>query len=218
MPISDPNTATGKGTDTAPGTDYAVRLDAFLREHRADSVAQIFHAVRRLPYHSDGQRSPDAVMATGRGACTAKHILLRDLLRRRGEMAAVDIVGGDFAAGLPVSAGMPPILEAMIRNAGIADFHCYVVWRGPEGEVKLDATWHDALITHGFAVNHGWAGVGDTRLAIAPLGVKARDEDVLASKERLLAALTPDQAANRRAFLRHLSDWMARIPNPGEGI
>jgi len=51
---------------------YPVRMAAFLARHGATDVPDIFHAVRNLPYHSSGERSPDAVMATGRGACTAK--------------------------------------------------------------------------------------------------------------------------------------------------
>ncbi len=190
---------------------YDQALDAFIASHGIGDVPGIYHAVRKLAYFSSGERSSEAVMRSGRGACTAKHILLRDLLRRHGENAEVELVAGDFAAGLPLAPTMPLPLCEMIRAAGVPDFHCYVVWQGPDHEVRLDATWPDALAHHGFPVNAGWAGRGDTRLAISPDGAPLRAEDVITAKARLLAGLTADQAAKRRLFLQLLSDWIATL-------
>ena len=106
---------------------------------------------------------------------------------------------------------MPAPLREMIRAAGVADFHCYVVWQNTGHEVRLDATWPDALAGHGFPVNAGWDGVGDTVLAIRPNGITAREEDVIAAKARLLSGLTADQAGERRLFLKLLSDWIATV-------
>ena len=191
--------------------DYDQALDAFAARHGARDVPGIYHAVRKLGYFSSGDRSPDAVMRTGRGACTAKHILLRDLLRRRGQVAEVVLAEGDFAAGIPEAASMPVPLRDMIRAKGIADFHCYVVWQSAGQPVLLDATWPDALAAQGFAVNTGWGGVGDTALAISPSGIKISEEDVIAAKARLLLGLTDRDAENRRAFLKLLSDWIVTV-------
>ena len=150
-------------------------------------------------------------MRSGRGACTAKHILLRDLLRRQGEVAEVVLAEGDFAAGIPEDASMPGPLCDMIRAKGIADFHCYVVWQSAGQPVQLDATWPDALAAHGFPVNAAWGGVGDTVLAIRPTGVSIREEDVITAKARLLAGLTARDAEKRREFLKLLSDWIVTV-------
>ena len=190
---------------------YDLALDAFIASHSASDVPAIYHAVRKLAYFSNGERSPEAVMRTGRGACTAKHILLRDLLRRRGEMAEVVLVSGDFADGIPQAASMPAPLSAMIRDAGVADFHCYVVWQNAEQAVRLDATWPDVLAPYGFPVNIGWMGFGDTVLAISPNGAMQRAEDVIDAKAQLLLGLSVDQAAKRLRFLKLLSDWIASI-------
>ena len=200
-------------SETVPAHNlaYDLALDAFIASHGAGDVPGIYHAVRKLPYFSSGERSAEAVMRSGRGACTAKHILLRDLLRRHGARAEVELVAGDFAAGLPQVASMPLPLREMIRAAGVPDFHCYVVWQGPAHEVRLDATWPDALIRYGFAVNAGWAGSGDTRLALKPGGFTERAEDVIGAKARLLAGLTAHQAGKRRLFLKLLSDWIATL-------
>ena len=192
-------------------TAYELALDEFMAIQVVRDVPGIYHAVRKLAYFSSGERSAAAVMRTGRGACTAKHILLRDLLRRQGARAEVELVQGDFAAGLPQVASMSLPLREMIRAAGVPDFHCYVVWQGPEHEVRLDATWPDALVSCGFPVNAGWAGSGDTKLAITPDGITERAEDVIGAKARLLASLTAEQADKRRQFLTLLSNWIATI-------
>ena len=192
-------------------TAYDLALDAFIASHGSQDVPGIYHAVRKLGYFSSGERSAEAVMLTGRGACTAKHILLRDLLRRHGEVAEVELAEGDFAAGMPKAASMPGPLREMIRAAGIADFHCYVVWQNAGHAVRLDATWPDALAVHGFPVNAGWAGTGDTRLAITPDGIAQRAEDVITAKAQLLSGLSADQADKRRQFLKLLSDWIATV-------
>jgi hypothetical protein len=194
---------------------YEERLDAFLRERcsRAGKpdVVTTFHAVRKLAYFSSADRTPQAVLASGRGACTAKHLLLRDLLRRQGEVADVELIEGDFAASMPVVDTMPEALRRWVVSGGIPDFHCYVVWQGPDSEHRLDATWPDHLAPFGFPVNADWDGGGDTQLAIKPALVKVRVEDVVARKERLLAALSRDDLANRRTFLDLLSAWLAEI-------
>ena len=192
-------------------TPYDLALDAFIAGHGAQGVPDMYHAVRKLAYFSSADRSPEAVMREGRGACTAKHILLRDLLRRHGEVAEVELVEGDFAAGLPQVASMPAPLLGMIRDAGISDSHCYVVWQNAGHDVRLDATWPDALARHGFPVNAGWTGSGDTILAITPSGITRRAEDVITAKVQLLSVLTTEQADKRRLFLRLLSDWIATI-------
>lgn len=191
---------------------YPGDLDAFLARHAGGaappSVPAIYHAVRNLSYASDGNRDPAIVLKTGRGACTGKHILLRDLLRRVGCGAEVEFAAGDFAAGMPVVASMPPALADWVRSGGIRDFHCYVVWDDGGREVTLDATWPDSLAPLGFPVNAGWDGAGDTRIALTPDGHKSRAEDVIEHKARLVATLSEQQRKDRRSFLELLTKWM----------
>ena len=196
--------------------DYARALDAFIERHSASSqkssVVALFHAVRNIPYFSSGDRTPEAVLRDNRGACTAKHILLRDLLRRIGESADVEIIEGDFAASMPPVSTMPEALRSWISSGGITDYHCYVVWRGPEREQILDATWPDSLAAYRFSVNADWDGAGDTALAIIPTFVKSRVEDVVPRKEKLLQSLTREETHNRKLFLALLSEWLATLP------
>ncbi|WP_119390028.1 transglutaminase domain-containing protein [Taklimakanibacter lacteus] len=191
---------------------YPQQLDAFLARHAGGlslpSVPAIYHAVRNLIYASDGNRDPAIVLKTGRGACTGKHILLRDLLRRVGWHADVEFAAGDFARGMPAVASMPEALARWVRAGGIRDFHCYVVWHDGMREKKLDATWPDALAPLGFPVNAAWDGSGDTLIALTPDGHISRAEDVIEHKAKLVATLSEQQRKDRRSFLELLTKWM----------
>lgn len=200
-----------RGQSGPAPADYAGKLERFLTDslgRTRPSVPAVYHAVRNLTYASDGNRDPARVIDEKRGACTGKHLLLRDLLRQIGEQAEVELVAGDFAAAMPQVESMPEALKAWIATGGIRDFHCYVVWFDGVREVKLDATWPDMLKPIGFPVNDDWNGNGDTQIALTPDGIVVRDENVVARKEELLAALTDTQRRDRREFLELLTKWM----------
>jgi hypothetical protein len=194
-------------------SSYDRELGAFLNRMgeggRSPGAVRIYHTVRNIPYASRGSRQPAEVLQANEGSCSGKHLLLRDLLRRAGEVAEIETVEGDFAAGMPEVDGMPPRLRAWVRDGGIRDFHQYVVWTGPAGESKLDATWPDSLARHGFPTNSDWNGSGDTEIALAPTRVVGRTEDLIPFKEKLLASLSPTETADRLAFLSLLTDWLA---------
>ena len=206
MPISD---------RMAAEADYPAELDRFLVENvpaRGQAgVLQAYGAVRQLPYFSGPDRTPLAALQSGRGACTAKHIILRDLLQRIGMRAEVEIVEGDFAAAIPLHGSQPADLQDMIRQRGVTDFHCRVRLMRPEGDLRLDATWSDDLAAYGFAVNRTWTGAGDTLQAIPDVVVRSSDEDVLGAKARLLAGWGEEAKRKRLEFLRLLSGWIAQI-------
>jgi hypothetical protein len=202
-------------SDTLTQPGYAEALQAFVARHiparGAGGVVQAYAAVQQMPYFSGPDRTPLAALRDGRGACTAKHIILRDALRAIGQRADVEVVKGDFAAAIPVHASQDMALAQMIGQGGVTDFHCRVVLHGPEGDRRLDATWPVALASYGFAINRGWTGQGDTIQAIPGATVSATPEDVLATKAQLLAGLDPAMIARRLEFLRLLSAWMAGL-------
>ena len=193
----------------------AARAD-FMGRHVAepgwDGAIQAFHAVRNMRYFSGPDRTPLAALRSGQGACTAKHLILRDLLRDLGLAARVELVACDFAAAVPPAASMPASLRAMIERGNIRDFHCWIRAGDPAQGLLLDATWPDQLADYGFPVNADWDGTGDTRAAVANGVVRCDAEDVLARKEALLAELTQDEADARKAFLAGLSAWLKELP------
>jgi hypothetical protein len=193
---------------------YAVALARFAAPHGDNPVA-LFHAVRAMPYRSGPDRTPMAALRSGQGACTAKHLVLRDALRLAGHRAEVELVEGDFAGAIPDHPSMPDTLRAEIAQGGVTDYHCRVRLSVPgQPHRRLDATWPDALIPFGFATARGWDGSGDTAQAIARVRVAACVDDVLAGKARLLSALPPAVAARRLRFLALLSDWLAGVQGP----
>lgn len=217
MPISKP-------PDPAPATsteqEYQIALAAFKARHVCgrgiEGAVQAFHAVRNVPYFSGPDRTPLAALRKGRGACTAKHMLLRDLLRELGFRADVELVACDFAAAVPLVPTMPDELQVFVRMAGVRDIHCWVRLHLDATGVLLDATWPDSLAAQGFAVNTDWAGTGETRPAAKGI-VRATAEDVLVKKAELLAELAPEETQRRKAFLGVLSAWLEEMPVGHEG-
>lgn len=196
---------------TAP--DYDEAIDAFVAAHVPDrgtaGVVEAYRAVQAMPYRSVADRTPLTALRTGVGACTAKHLILRDVLRRMGEEAVIEIVEGDFASGIPLHDSMSEDLKAALREGGVTDLHCRVRLAGTGGPRHLDATWPPELARLGFDVDRSWAGQGDTRQAIAEVVVRSDDEDVLATKARLLAGFSAAATRKRLEFLRLLTDWLA---------
>lgn len=193
---------------------YGQELDKFLDRNglkEKSNPIEIYHAVRNVPYSSRGDRRPLGVLENNEGSCSGKHILLRDLLRHTGHEAVIETVQGDFAAGIPPLESMPEALRRMCHDGGVKDFHQYVVWQGPDGECKLDATWPDGLIALGVPGNSDWNGGRDTRLALSPDAVLKRVEDIPAYKEQLLASLTKEEETYRLQFLALLTDWVSAI-------
>lgn len=187
-------------------TDYDRALDAFAAGRGAGDIVATYHAVRAIPYGSGADRTPLTALLQNRGACTAKHLILRDLLVRRGIAAEVELVEGDFASGLLPVDGMPAALARMIEDGGVRDIHARV----RAGSLLLDATWPDTMRGVARAVNDRWDGQGDTAGAIPDVVVRAAGGDVLETKARLLAGFAPDDTERRRRFLTLLTDWLGQ--------
>jgi Transglutaminase-like superfamily len=186
----------------------------FLRNRfkgRSTSVADIYHAVRNIPYGSTGERDPVKVIANNLGSCSGKHILLRDLLREAGWEAEIITMFTHFNRGIPSHPAMPADLRAMIDGENVCDFHHYVRLRKGEEWYKLDATWHDALLCYSFSVNRNWKGFSDTVLAATPIREYPAVEDLAAWKKQLVTQLTPDQRELRAKFFTRLTEWMMTL-------
>lgn len=197
MPVSEM-------TEASATTDYDRALDRFASGLEPGDRVAVYHAVRAIPYGSGPDRTPLSALRAHRGACTAKHLILRDLLVRGGEAAEVELVEGDFSSGILPVPEMPGPLAAMIRTGGVRDIHARV----RAGTQVLDATWPDAMRGIARAVNTGWDGHGDTAGAIAQVTPVASGGDVLATKARLLAGFSAEDTARRLGFLALLTDWL----------
>lgn len=187
----------------------------FLERIRDDGqvrLAQLYHAVRNIPYGSAGMRDPAKVIENNVGSCSGKHILLRDLLRAEDCEAEIITIFTHFNKGVPLHESYPQELAWMIRDEVVCDFHHYI--RVPlDGRwVRLDATWHDALAPYGFPVNTGWDASGDTVLAAEPIRSFPDVTDVAALKEDLIASLSPEERKKRARFFALLTEWIGSLP------
>lgn len=174
-----------------------------------ERAVTLFHEVRRYTYLSDGVRDPAIIAARQAGACTGKHILLRDRLRSAGYTAWIETAEGDFAAAMPQCQTMPPDLAAMVAEAGVEDFHHFVRLEWEGRSILLDATWHDSMRLSGFAVNDGWTGPGETVPALTPRRVFGPQEDIVAFKKACLDTMSAPALARRARFLKLFSAWVA---------
>ena len=193
-----------------PKATYKTFLEKLLRPG-STNVSDVYHAVRKIPYGSTGERNPVKVIANNLGSCSGKHILLRDLLREVGREAEVITMFTHFNRGIPSHPAMPAELRAMIAGREVCDFHHYVRFRMGECWHKLDATWHDALFSYGFPVNRDWNGESDTVLAATPIREYPAVEDLIAWKEQLITELTAEQRDLRAKFFTTLTEWMMTL-------
>jgi hypothetical protein len=190
---------------------YQSELQGFVRDNISSSghaaLVEVYHAVREIPYFSSGDRSPYAALKARRGACTAKHIILRDALRIVGFDAVIELVDCDFAAGVPPHSSMSQDLLDQVRAGNIRDIHCWVRTRGDTPQL-LDATWPSGLAVYGFSTNSGWTGTGDTYPAVDCVQSISVSEDVLIEKQRLLDDFSDQEKKRRKKFLGALSSWL----------
>lgn len=194
-----------------PKATYTDFLKRHVQAGGSAALTEIYHAVRKIPYGSTGERDPVKIIANNLGSCSGKHILLRDLLRETGRDAEVITMFTHFNRAMPSHPAMPRELRAMIEGPDIGDFHHYVRAQSGRRWIKLDATWHDALIPYGFAVNHEWRGHGDTTLAATPIREYPPVEDLAAWKVQLLTELAPEERELRARFFRLLTEWMMTL-------
>jgi hypothetical protein len=195
-------------------TMSALSYAAFIRRHVKDKQSELpdlYHAVRNIPYGSVGARDPAKVIVNNVGSCSGKHILLRDLLRQTGRDAEIITIFAHFNRGVPAHPAMPADLRAMIDGDPVCDFHHYVRVFEDHHWLKLDATWHDALMPFGFPVNRNWRGQSDTVLAATPIREYPAVEDLAARKAELLAQLSPTEREMRTRFFERLTEWMTTL-------
>lgn len=194
-----------------PKTTYTAFLERHAQAGAPTTLTDIYHAVRRIPYGSTGERDPVKIIANNLGSCSGKHILLRDLLRETGREAEVITMFTHFNRRVPSHPAMPRELRALIEGEPVCDFHHYVRTRSGQRWIKLDATWHDALIPYGFTVNRDWRGRGNTTLAATPIREYPPVEDLAAWKVQLLTELGPAARELRMRFFSALTEWMMTL-------
>ena len=176
---------------------------------KVDAVS-VFHAVRKLPYLSTGDRSIAGILLRRAGSCSSKHLLLAALLDKIGIKADVELVLGDFARPLLQARNVPDAFMTAAHE-GIRDIHNIVRARVDGHNVVLDATWHDEVRPFSFRVNDTWSGTGDTRIAVDVENMLGPSNDPAAEKAKIIASWPADEQARRRRFLEMINNWVAGL-------
>ena len=190
--------------------DLSAYLVSIIGSDQTPNVIEVFHAVRRLPYLSSGDRSLETILKTGKGSCSSKHILLATLLNKLGIKAEVELVLGDFGSPLKAARDVPDRL-LKFSEQGIRDVH-NVVRAWIKGQpVILDATWHDAVTPYGFRVNHHWEGAGDTVIAVDVEKFLGPASDAATAKEKIISSWPAAEQNRRRQFLDMINAWVAGL-------
>ena len=186
-------------------------LDRIARDDARPPLVSIYQWVRNIPYGSKGIREPRDVVAHNVGSCSGKHLLLRELLRAAGMRAEIVTMFTYFNEGMPVHDSFPDELRRLCRETRVPDFHHYVRVADGERRLRLDATWHDALIPYGFPVNRDWRGEGDTVLAATPVREYPAIEHLIPYKMLLIDSLAADERELRARFFALVTDWIASL-------
>ena len=198
---------TGLGEAGVPLVEF---LAGIASRGETPDAADVFHAVRQLPYLSDGDRSLLAVLKRRAGSCSGKHILLAAALRQIGIPAEVELVLGDFATPFRQTRGVPAALTSAATD-GIRDIHNIVRAELPTGAVLLDATWNDAMLPFGLRVNDRWVGEGDTVIAVDVQDMLGPADDPARAKQEIIGTWPPEEQLRRRRFLEAVNIWVADV-------
>ncbi len=191
--------------------NYKEFLESILDSEKATTVTEIYHLVRNIPYGSNGNRDPQEVYRTKVGSCSGKHILLRDLLRQAGHQVEIITMFTHFNKSCPVHETYPLELIEISQNSEVPDFHHYVRFLIDGIWVKLDATWHDAMLPFGFVVNNEWNGAGDTKLASVPLLEYPNEEELTEFKRGLVASLKEEDRQLRLKYFTLVTRWISQL-------
>lgn len=95
------------------------------------------------------------------------------------------------------------------QNSEIPDFHHYVRVLVDETWIKLDATWHDAMLPFGFVVNSEWNGAGDTHLASVALHEYPNEEELTEFKRDLVASLPDEDRQLHLEYFTLVTHWIS---------
>ena len=159
------------------------------------TLHELVELVRAIPYGRPSERTAAAVLAEGRGTCSTKHLLLRELAGEAVPQADVQLLHRVYEL-TPALAGTlfgAPVASA-VPESGLVDVHTYATALVDGRRVRIDVTFPDGP---------PWDGRSDMPLACGDgIDVNAGDEP-LATKERLVAEHC--DAASRERFVAVLS-------------
>ena len=170
-----------------------------------DARVSIFEQIREIPYavipEINSAQHYVRMLTVGKGSCTPKHFLLRDLYERLG-LPVLYVVypfrWSDLEVDYP--SWLRKLAEAVPTSYHLA---CKVEIGG--NLVLVDATVDSPLRKLGLPVNNNWDGFNDMVLAVTPVG----EEQMYHPSEVGDYRAGYDEASLR--FFSQMNAWLDRI-------
>ena len=173
--------------------------------HAVEARISIFEKIRDIPYavvpEVNSARDYVRMLTVGRGSCTPKHFLLRDMYEKLG-LAVLYVVypfrWSDLEVDYPL--WLRKLAEAVPTSHHLA---CKVEIGGDL--VLVDATVDSPLRQVGLPVNENWDGASDMVLPVTPVG----EEQVYHPSEVRDYQARYDEASLQ--FFVQMNAWLDRV-------
>ena len=124
--------------------DDALLADLMCREGWSDepSLAAVVEAVRAIPYGRPALRTPEGVLAEGRGTCSTKHALLAAILATRWPETAPRIVHRVYRVERALAdTRFGPRAADAVPPGGLVDVHRFLTAVVEGRRIAIDATF-----------------------------------------------------------------------------
>ena len=171
----------------------------------AQARLSIYQGIRDIPYAVipelvDARRYPE-ILKYGKGSCTPKHFLLRDMYQRLGMLVLYAVYPFRWDEA---EFDYPPYLRRLAEELPTS-YHltCRVDIAGEL--VLVDATLDPPLAKVGLTVNKDWDGVSNTLLPMSPCG----EEVLYHPSEAGLMQVRNDEKS--LAFYNALNSFLAKV-------
>lgn len=182
------------------------KFKEWTRGRRAvEARVSVFERIREIPYavvpEINSARYYTQMLAVGKGSCTPKHFLLRDMYEKLG-LAVLYVVYPFRWSNLEVDypSWLRKLAEAVPTSYHLA---CKVEIGGDL--VLVDATVDSPLKKLGLPVNENWNGASDMVLPVTPVG----EEQIYHPSEVGEYQARYDEASLK--FFSQMNAWLDRV-------
>lgn len=180
-----------------------------------EQIIKIFEKVRDIKFGHIGSRDPMEIYKAGKGTCSGKNFLARELYKAVG-LETKDMIClqrwkdlswfPDDEYGL---VDFPEELLKKLEEEEIVDFHNYVLVKIDGNWVQVDVTIDKDLQELGFRTEIDWDGKSDMPLCFVGSHKVWDCGDNGAEKKAELTAQLPSSIQNARSdFLSLITEWI----------
>ncbi len=179
-------------------------VERFADVPKVDQAKAAYEYVRDIAYGDIGSRNPFDVLSKMKGTCSGKHALLKLLLEDLGYDVQSWFATHNFGQ-FPIRPW--PAQLAEFQGKIIPDYHDFLKIRIGQEWLMVDAVFDSSLTKLGFPTLE-WDGKTSMVLPVHASEIFQADGDMEDHKNKLIAALSPGDQTERKAFLSALTVWL----------